>query len=46
MYSKEMKCHECVLRDGEKIPANIQREIARLEQKAHKSIEQQKKSKL
>lgn len=31
MYSREMKCHECVLRDGETIPASIQKEIKRLE---------------
>lgn len=34
MYTKEMKCHECVLRDGEKIPANLMKEIAELEAKA------------
>jgi len=34
MYTKEMKCHECVLRDGEKIPAHIQKEIAKLEEDA------------
>ena len=45
MYSKEMKCHECVERDGEKIPANIQREIKRLEADAHKSVEAQKAAK-
>ena len=33
MYSREMKCHECVLRDGEQIPASIQKEIKRLELK-------------
>ena len=38
MYSKEMKCHECVARDGEQIPNNIQREITRLEGKAKKSM--------
>ena len=42
MYSREMKCHECVLRDGEAIPASIQREIARLEANARKSINAQK----
>ena len=31
MYSKEMKCHECVLRDGEQIPARIMNEIHELE---------------
>ena len=42
MYSKEMKCHECVERDGEKIPVCLQKEIARLEKKAQKSIDAQK----
>jgi hypothetical protein len=32
-----MKCHECVLRDGEQIPARIQKEIAQLEAKAQES---------
>ena len=45
MYSTHMKCHECVERDGEAIPGSIQREINRLEQKAHKSIEEQKNHK-
>ena len=30
MYTKEMKCHECVMRDGEPIPAKLQREIEKL----------------
>lgn len=34
MYSKEMKCHECVLRDGEQIPGRIQKEITKLEDDA------------
>ena len=34
MYSKNMKCHECVERDGEQIPKNIQREIDKLEKDA------------
>ena len=34
MYSKDMKCHECVERDGEMIPNGIQREIAKLEKDA------------
>ncbi len=34
MYSKQMKCHECVERDGEVIPDNIQREIVKLEKDA------------
>ena len=42
MYSKNMKCHECVERDGEKIPSLIQREINALEKDAAKSIEKQK----
>jgi 2,4-dienoyl-CoA reductase-like NADH-dependent reductase (Old Yellow Enzyme family) len=37
MYSKDMKCHECVLKDGEQIPARIQKEIAELESNAQKS---------
>ena len=45
MYTKDMKCHECVLRDGEKIPANLQKEITRLEANAKKSVEQQKAQK-
>ena len=42
MYTKNMKCHECVLRDGEKIAPRIQREIAELEADAKRSVEQQK----
>jgi 2,4-dienoyl-CoA reductase-like NADH-dependent reductase (Old Yellow Enzyme family) len=34
MYSREMKCYECVERDGERIPKSIQREIATLEKDA------------
>lgn len=30
MYSKDMKCHECVERDGEKIPQRLKREINEL----------------
>ncbi|MBR1877412.1 MAG: NADH:flavin oxidoreductase [Paludibacteraceae bacterium] len=37
MYSKDMKCHECVERDGEMIPARLQREINKLEKKAEES---------
>jgi len=44
MYTKEMKCHECVERAGEVIPNNIKREIARLEKDAKQSIEKQKKA--
>jgi hypothetical protein len=43
MYSKDMKCHECVLRDGEPIAPRIQREIEELEAKAKKSVAEQKK---
>ena len=38
MYTLNMKCHECVERDGEKIPANIKKEISRLEADAKKSM--------
>ena len=38
MYTKDMKCHECVERDGEQIPARLKKEIAKLEAKAKKSI--------
>ena len=38
MYSKDMKCHECVERDGEIITPRIQREIAKLEKDAEFSI--------
>lgn len=31
MYSREMKCHECVLKDGEHIPASLQKEIEKLQ---------------
>ena len=43
MYSKEMKCHECVERDGEKIPNCLKREIAKLEKEAKEANERQKK---
>ena len=42
MYTLNMKCHECVERDGEQISPRIKREIANLEAAAKKSIEQQK----
>jgi hypothetical protein len=45
MYTLDMKCHECVERDGEKIAPRIQREIAELEANAKKSVEQQKAGK-
>ena len=31
MYSREMKCHECVLKDGEHIPVSLQKEIENLQ---------------
>ncbi len=37
MYTLNMKCHECVLRDGEQIPQSLQKEIAKLEQQAAKT---------
>ncbi|MBQ1874554.1 MAG: hypothetical protein II144_02535, partial [Paludibacteraceae bacterium] len=45
MYTLNMKCHECVERDGEVIPQRIQREITKLEGKAKESVEQQKAGK-
>ena len=38
MYTLDMKCHECVERDGEKIPACLQKEIKKLEANAQKSM--------
>lgn len=46
MYTLNMKCHECVERDGEVIPARLKREIAKLEANAKKSVEAQKSSNL
>ena len=37
MYTLDMKCHECVERDGELIPERIQKEIAKLEKDAELS---------
>ena len=37
MYTLDMKCHECVERDGEVIPERIQKEIAKLEKDAELS---------
>ena len=34
MYTKDMKCHHCVERDGETIPSRLQNEIAKLEEYA------------
>ncbi|MBQ1858702.1 MAG: NADH:flavin oxidoreductase, partial [Paludibacteraceae bacterium] len=45
MYTLNMKCHECVERDGEAIAPRIQREIAQLEADAKQSVEQQKAGK-
>ncbi len=39
MYTLDMKCHECVERDGECIPKRLKKEIAQLEAKAKKSLE-------
>ena len=44
MYTLDMKCHECVERDGEIIPARLKKEIACLEKKAQASVELQKKA--
>ncbi|MBQ0034690.1 MAG: hypothetical protein KBS77_05285, partial [Bacteroidales bacterium] len=41
MYDLDMKCHECVLRDGEAIPENLQKEIRKQEAAAAESIRQQ-----
>ena len=45
MYTLDMKCHECVERDGEKIAPRIQREIAELEANAKQSVAAQKMAK-
>ena len=42
MYTIDMKCHECAERDGEKIPTRLKKEIAKLEGKAQKSLNEQK----
>jgi 2,4-dienoyl-CoA reductase-like NADH-dependent reductase (Old Yellow Enzyme family) len=42
MYTLDMKCHECVERDGEVIPERIKKEIATLESKAEQSVAAQK----
>lgn len=34
MYTLDMKCHHCVERDGEAIPAHIRKEIRRLEKRS------------
>ena len=41
MYSLNMKCHQCVERDGETIAPRIRKEIAELEAAAQKSIKAQ-----
>lgn len=43
MYTLDMKCHECVERDGECIPKRLKKEIAQLEAKAQRSVEKQYK---
>ena len=45
MYTLNMKCHECVERDGEVIAPRIKKEIAQLEANAKESVKQQKTSK-
>ena len=45
MYTLNMKCHECVERDGEVIAPRIKKEIAQLEADAKQSVEQQKAGK-
>ena len=45
MYTLDMKCHECVERDGEMIPKRLQREITQLEARAKQSVEAQKQRK-
>ena len=42
MYTLDMKCHECVERDGEVIPKRIKKEIVTLESKAEQSVAAQK----
>lgn len=42
MYTIDMKCHKCAERDGEKIPTRLKKEIAKLEGKAQKSLNEQK----
>lgn len=42
MYTLNMKCHECVERDGEVIPANLKKEIAKLEKAAKESVNSSK----
>ncbi len=43
MYTLDMKCHHCVLRDKEEIPANLVKEIEKQEKDAEKSIAANKK---
>ena len=40
MYTIDMKCHHCALRDGEQIPDKLLKEIDKLERKAEKSLEE------
>lgn len=42
MYTLDMKCHDCVERDGEVIPENLKKEIAELEAASKKSVEEGK----
>lgn len=41
MYTLEMKCHECVERDGEVIPTCLKKEITRLEKASAESVKAQ-----
>ena len=42
MYTLDMKCHHCVLKDNpEQIPAKLRKEIEKQERDAERSIEQQ-----
>ena len=45
MYTLEMKCHDCVLREHpEQIPAKLQKEIDRLEADHKADVERQYKN--
>ena len=38
MYTIDMKCHHCALRDGEQLPKKLQKEISTLEKDVEKSL--------
>lgn len=42
MYTLDMKCHECVERDGESISPRLHKEISRLEKAASESVTRHK----